>query len=58
MQKVQESDSVAFGIWHTSSKGMPRHAHGQWALVTVCGVDVCHVYVVVRTKRLAYVIAE
>ena len=39
------------GIWHTSSKGMPRHAHGRWALVTVCGVDVSHVYVVVRTKR-------
>ena len=46
------------GIWHTSSKGMPRHAHGRWALVTVCGVDVSHVYVVVRTKRLAYVIAK
>ena len=30
-------------IWHTSSKGMPRHAHGQWALVRVCGVDVTDV---------------
>ena len=27
-------------IWHTSSKGMPRHAHRRWALVRVCGVDV------------------
>ena len=27
-------------IWHTSSKGMPRHAHGRWALMRVCGVDV------------------
>ena len=27
-------------IWHTSSKGMPRHAHGRWALTRVCGVDV------------------
>ena len=27
-------------IWHTSSKGMPRHAHGRWALKRVCGVDV------------------
>ena len=44
------------GIWHTSSKGMPRHAHGRWALVTVCGVDVCHVYVV-RTERSAYVMS-
>ena len=42
------------GIWHTSSKGMPRHAHGRWALVTVCGVDVSHVYVV-RTELSAYV---
>ena len=42
------------GIWHTSSKGMPRHAHGRWALVTVCGVDVSHAYVV-RTERSAYV---
>ena len=30
-------------IWHTSSKGMPRHAHGRWALVRVCGVDVTDV---------------
>ena len=49
-----EYDSVARVIWHTSSKGMPRHAYGRWALVTVCGVDVSHVNVV-RTKRSAYV---
>ena len=30
-------------IWHTSSKGMPRHAHGRWALMRVCGVDVTDV---------------
>ena len=30
-------------IWHTSSKGMPRHAHGRWALMRVCGVDVTEV---------------
>ena len=23
--------------WYTSSKGMPRHAHGQWALMQVGG---------------------
>ena len=28
---------------HTSSKGMPRHAHGRWALMRVCGVDVTEV---------------
>ena len=28
---------------HTSSKGMPRHAHGRWALMRVCGVDVTDV---------------
>ena len=28
---------------HTSSKGMPRHAHGRWALMQVCGVDVTDV---------------
>ena len=26
-------------IRHTSSKGMPRHAHRRWALVWMCGVD-------------------
>ena len=25
------------GNCHTSSKGMPRHAHGRWALMLVCG---------------------
>ena len=25
---------------YTSSKGMPRHAYGRWALMRVCGVDV------------------
>ena len=30
------------------------HAHGQWALVRVCGVDVSHVYGV-KTKRTANV---
>ena len=30
-------------ICHTSSKGMPRHAHRRWALVRVCGVDVTDV---------------
>ena len=25
-------DCVALGIWHTSSKGMPRHAHGRWGV--------------------------
>ena len=34
-------------IWHTSSKGMPRHAHGRWALMWVCGVDVSDFCVVV-----------
>ena len=28
---------------HMSSKGMPRHAHGRWALMQVCGVDVTDV---------------
>ena len=28
---------------HTSSKGMPRHAHGRWALMQLCGVDVTDV---------------
>ena len=28
---------------YTSSKGMPRHAYGRWALMRVCGVDVSHV---------------
>ena len=27
-------------IRYTSSKGMPRHAYGRWALMRVCGVDV------------------
>ena len=26
--------------WYTSSKGMPRHAHGRWALMQVGGADV------------------
>ena len=30
-------DCMAYGIWHTSSKGMPRHAHGRWALIFGCG---------------------
>ena len=30
-------DCVALGIWHTSSKGMPRHAYGRWALIIGCG---------------------
>ena len=25
-------DCVALGIWHTPSKGMPRHAHGRWGV--------------------------
>ena len=25
------------GICYTSSKGMPRHAHGRWALMLACG---------------------
>ena len=25
------------GIWHTSSKGMPRHAHRRWALMYAMG---------------------
>ena len=28
---------MALGIWHTSSKGMPRHAYGRWALMFGCG---------------------
>ena len=24
------------GYRHTSSKGMPRHAYGRWALILVC----------------------
>ena len=27
------------GIWHTSSKGMPRNAYGRWAVALVYGVD-------------------
>ena len=38
--------------WHTSSKGMPRHAHGRWALIEGWGVDVSHVYDV-RTKTFS-----
>ena len=26
-------------IWHTSSKGMPRHAHRRWALIRFSDVD-------------------
>ena len=31
-------DSGGIGEWirHTSSKGMPRHAYGRWALMLVC----------------------
>ena len=36
-----ESASVRC-IWHMSSKGMPRHAHRRWALVTVCGVGISY----------------
>ena len=32
-----ECGGVDEGICHTSSKGMPRHAHGRWALMFVCG---------------------
>ena len=32
-----DNDCVALGIWHTSSKGMPRHAHGRWALMQAGG---------------------
>ena len=32
-----DNDSVALGIWHTSSKGMPRHAYGRRALIFGCG---------------------
>ena len=30
-----DSGGVAKNICHTSSKGMPRHAHGRWALMLV-----------------------
>ena len=32
-----DGGGVAKGIFHTSSKGMPRHAHGRWALMLDCG---------------------
>ena len=35
---------------HTSSKGMPRHAHGRWALMRVCGVVRCVVELLVVCK--------
>ena len=36
-QPPSDNDSVALGIWHTSSKGMPRHAYGRRALIFGCG---------------------
>ena len=31
-----DGGGVGEGIMHTSSKGMPRHAYGRWALMLVC----------------------
>ena len=27
-------------FWHMLSKGMPRHAHRRWVLMSICGVDI------------------
>ena len=41
---------VANCICHTSSKDMPRHAHGLWALMLVCGrqLECCEISVMCK----------
>ena len=42
--------------WHTSSKGMPRHAHGRWALMLVCGrqLECCEMSVMCKFHKKTY----
>ena len=45
-------------IRHTSSKGMPRHAYGRWAVMLVCGrqLEFFEISEKVPYKHLPYVI--
>ena len=53
---LEVGGGVAKSICHTSSKGMPRHAHGRWALMLVCGrqLECCEISVMCKFHIRTY----
>ena len=47
-------------VWHTSSKGMPRHAYGRWAVVLVCGrqLECCEISLMCKFHIKTYHISK